>query len=338
MSAERPLIAVMLAGIWAAGHSQPALAQDGFYRGKTVTIVVGYSAGGGYDQYARLVARHLGRHIPGQPSVIVQNMPGAASMTSVRHLDANAAKDGTVITTFDPGLVLETIAAPETYKVRFSDFRWVGTLLRDIRICYASTVSGIKTWPEMMARKEFLIGNTARGSNAYVNGAILRKVFRAPVRQISGYPGSNEQRLALERGELEGNCGSWTAIPQDWIVNHKINALVRFSPKRPADMPASVPFVNDLASTHEQKELLDVLNGSGELGRPFIVAKPVPAERVAVLRTAFEVMVKDESFRNEAQKQNLLLDPVTGEEAEKIIATIYAASPELTRRVKDVLE
>ena len=328
-----PLVVAVFAGVLAQG----ALAQDGFYRGKTVTIVVGYSAGGGYDQYARLVARHLGRHIPGQPNVIVQNMPGAASMTAVRHLDANAAKDGTVITAFDPGLVLETLAAPEV-KVKFSDYRWVGTLLRDIRVCYASTASGIKTWQEMMARKEFLIGNTARGSNAYVNGAILRKVFRAPVRQISGYPGSNEQRLALERGELEGNCGSWTAIPQDWIVNSKINALVRFSPKRPADMPASVPFVNDLASTPEQKDLLDILNGSGELGRPFIVAKQVPAERVATLRTAFEAMVKDESFLAEAQKQNLLLDPVSGEEAEKIITTMYAASPELTRKVKDVLD
>jgi tripartite-type tricarboxylate transporter receptor subunit TctC len=328
----------MLAAILAAALVQPALAQDSFYRGKTVTIVVGYSAGGGYDQYARLVARHLGRHIPGQPNVIVQNMPGAASMTSVRHLDANAAKDGTVITTFDPGLVLETIAAPETYKVRFSDFRWIGTLLRDIRICYASTVSGIKTWQEMMARKEFLIGNTARGSNAYVNGAILRKVFHAPVRQISGYPGSNEQRLALERGELEGNCGSWTAIPQDWIVNNRINALVRFSPKRPFDMPASVPFVNELASSQEQKDLLDVLNGSGELGRPFIVAKQVPADRVTMLRAAFEAMIKDETFLAEAQKQNLLLDPVSGEEAEKIIATIYSAPPELTKKVKEVLE
>ena len=301
-------------------------------------MLVGFPPGGGSDLYGRVIADGLSRHVEGKPTVIVQNMPGAASMTSVRHLDANAAKDGTVITTFDPGLVLETIAAPETYKVRFSDVRWIGTLLRDIRICYASTVSGIKTWQEMMARKEFLIGNTARGSNAYVNGAILRKVFRAPVRQISGYPGSNEQRLALERGELEGNCGSWTAIPQDWIVNHKINALVRFSPKRPADMPASVPFVNDLASTQEQKDLLDVLNGSGELGRPFIVAQLVPAERVGILRAAFEAMVKDESFLGESQKQNLLLDPVTGEEAEKIIATIYAAPPELTRRVKDVLE
>jgi tripartite-type tricarboxylate transporter receptor subunit TctC len=332
------LLPISLALVLASTASQRAAAQDGFYRGKTVTIVVGYSAGGGYDQYARLVARHLGRHIPGQPNVIVQNMPGAASMTSVRHLDANAAKDGTVITAFDPGLVLETIAAPETYKVRFSDYQWIGTLLRDIRICYASTASGIKTWDDMMKRKEFLIGNTARGSNAYVNGAILRKVFFAPVRQISGYPGSNEQRLALERGELEGNCGSWTAIPQDWIVNHKINALVRFSPKRPSDMPASVPFVNELASSQQQKDLLDVLNGSGELGRPFIVAKQVPAERVRILRAALEATIKDETFLAEAQKQNLLLDPVSGEEAERIIATIYSASPELTKKVKEVLE
>src|SRR5262245_28038751 len=127
--------AVVAAMLAAATVAAPA--QDSFYRGKTVTILVGYSAGGGYDQYARLVARHLGKRIPGNPTLIVQNMPGAASMTSVRYLDASAPKDGTAITTFDPGLVLETIAAPETYKVRFSDFHWVGTLLRDIRICYA---------------------------------------------------------------------------------------------------------------------------------------------------------------------------------------------------------
>jgi tripartite-type tricarboxylate transporter receptor subunit TctC len=328
------VVALAVASLMSSG----AAAQESFYRGRTVTIVVGYSAGGGYDQYARLVARHLGRHVAGTPNVIVQNMPGAASMTSVRHLDANAPKDGTVITAFDPGLILETIAQPEVFKVKFSDYQWIGTLLRDIRICYASTQSGIKTWDDMMKRKEFLIGNTARGSNAYVNGAILRKVFFAPVRQISGYPGSNEQRLALERGELEGNCGSWTAIPQDWIVNHRINALVRFSPKRPADMPASVPFVNELATSQAQKDLLDILNGSGELGRPFIVARQVPADRVALLRAGFDAMLKDEMFLAEAQKQNLLLDAVSWQEAEKVIATIYAATPELARKVKDVLE
>jgi tripartite-type tricarboxylate transporter receptor subunit TctC len=338
MKAAATLWAIPLALVLASTATQRSAAQDPYFKGKTITIVVGYSAGGGYDQYARLMARHLGRYVPGHPTVIVQNMPGAASMTSVRHLDVNAAKDGTVITTFDPGLILESFASPEVIKASFANYQWVGTLLRDIRICYASAASDIRTWDRMMSRKEFLIGNTAKGSNAYVNGAILRKVFHAPVRQISGYPGSNEQRLALERGELEGNCGSWSAIPQDWIVNHKIDALVRFSPKRPPDMPESVPFVSDLAKTQEQKDLLAILDGAGELGRPFIVAKQVPADRVATLRAAFEAAIRDETFLAEAHKQNLPLDPVSGEEAEGIIKTIYAASPELAKKVKDVLD
>jgi tripartite-type tricarboxylate transporter receptor subunit TctC len=336
-TARRAMVFAMLVAAFVAS-SQGAPAQDAFYRGKSITLVVGYSAGGGYDQYARLLARHLGRHVPGQPGVIVQNMPGAASLTSVRHLDANAVKDGTVVTTFDPGLVTESFAAPEVFKVKFSDFQWIGTLLRDIRICYAWGATGIRTWDDMMQRKEFLIGTTAKGSNAYVNGAILRKIFHAPVRQIAGYPGSNEQRLALERGELEGNCSSWSAMPQEWVLQRRFNALVRFSEKRPADMPESVPYVGDLATAREQKDLLAVLNASGELGRPFIVAKQVPADRVNLLRTALAAALKDEAFIAEARKQNLPLDPVSGEEAEKIVAAIYSAPPELAKKVKDVID
>jgi tripartite-type tricarboxylate transporter receptor subunit TctC len=313
-------------------------AEDEFFKGKTVTLVVGYSAGGGYDQYARALARHLGGRIPGNPSVLVANMPGAASLTAVRYLDANAPKDGTVVTTFDPGLITESFAAPELFKIRFSDYQWIGSMLRDIRICYSWGATGIRTWDDMMKRKEFLIGTTAKGSNAYVNGAILRKVFNAPVRQIAGYPGSNEQRLALERGELEGNCGSWSAMPQDWLVHDKINPLVRFSPSRPPDMPPSVPFIEDLATTREQKALLAVLDASAELGRPFIVAKTVPPQRVNVLRAAFQATLADAAFQAEAQVQSLALDPVPGEEADAIINKIYAAPPELARKVKDVLE
>jgi tripartite-type tricarboxylate transporter receptor subunit TctC len=328
--------------IWLASAigpvTQHAAAADEFFKGKTVTLVVGYSAGGGYDQYARALARHLGSAIPGNPSVLVQNLPGAASLTAVRYLDANAPKDGTAITMFDPGLITESFASPDLFKVKLSDYQWIGTMLRDIRICYAWAATGIKTWDDMMRRKEFLIGTTAKGSNAYVNGAILRKVFNAPVRQIAGYPGSNEQRLALERGELEGNCGSWSAMPQDWLVHDKINPLVRFSPKRPADMPQSVPFISDLATTAEQKDLLAVLNAAAELGRPFIVAKAVPPERVNVLRTAFRAALDGGAFKAEAQAQSLPLDPVPGEEAAAIINKIYAAPPELARKVKEVLE
>jgi tripartite-type tricarboxylate transporter receptor subunit TctC len=320
------------------GAAQFALAQDSFFKGKTINLVVGYSAGGGYDQYGRLLARHLGRHVPGNPTVIVQNMPGAASLTSVRYLELSAPKDGTALALFDPGLILESIAAPDTVKVSFGNYQWVGALLRDVRICYASAASGVRTWNDMMNRREFLIGTTAKGSNAYVNGAILRKVFRAPLRQIAGYPGSNEQRLALERGELEGNCASWSAIPQDWIVNSRINVLVRFSPKRPPDMPESVPYVVDLAMTAEERDLLLVLNGPSEVGRPLIVAKEVPRDRVATLRAALKETLQDERFLSEAQKQNLPLDPVSGAEAEQIIKSIYASPPEFAGKVKAVLE
>jgi tripartite-type tricarboxylate transporter receptor subunit TctC len=338
IAGTRWLVRTALAlAIWPAPRHAVA-ADDAFFKGKSVTLVVGYSVGGGYDQYARALARHLGSRIPGNPNVLVQNMPGAASLTAVRYLDANAARDGTVITTFDPGLITESFASPDVFRLRFSDYQWVGSMLRDVRICYAWGATGIKTWDDMMKRKEFLLGTTAKGSNAYVNGAILRKLFNAPVRQIAGYPGSNEQRLALERGELEGNCGSWSAMPQDWIVHDKINPLVRFSPTRPADMPASVPFIGDLATTAEQRDLLAVLNASAELGRPFIVAKTVPPERVNVLRTAFQAALNDAAFRAEAQAQSLPLDPVPGEEAAAIINRIYAAPPELARRVKDVLE
>jgi len=317
-------------------QAAPALAED-FFAGKTVTLVVGYSAGGGYDQYARLLARHYGRHIPGNPNIIVQNMPGAASMTSVRYLDATAPKDGTVITTFDPGLITQMLTADKP-PVDFANFQWVGTLLRDIRICYAWAGTGIKTFDDLFKRKEFLIGVTAKGSNAYVNGAILRNVLKVPVRQIAGYPGSAEQRMALERGELEGNCASWTAMPPDWIAQKRINALLRFSQKRPVDMPVAVPYVRDLAATQEEKDVIDILNSSGELGRPFIVAKAVPSERVAILRTALQATLKDHAFLADAEKQHLLLDPVSAEEAEATMKQIYAAPPELIKKAKAALE
>ena len=159
----------------------------------------------------------------------------------------------------------------------------------------------------MLARKEFLIGLTAKGSAVYANGRALQKLFNAPIRQIAGYPGSNEQRMAVERGELEGACASWSAIPQDWIRNQRINPLVRFAATQPADMPAT-PYVNDLARSDEERALLNILNAPGELGRPFIMAHEVPSERVRMLTAAFERALKDETLLAEARKQSLAID------------------------------
>jgi tripartite-type tricarboxylate transporter receptor subunit TctC len=321
--------------------ASPSRADDNesFYKGKTLTIAVGYSPGGGYDQYARTLARYFGHYLPGDPSVVVQNLPGAASLLAVRHLDSDAPKDGTVITMFDPGLITTSLAGSSSSStVNLSQYAWIGAMLRDVRVCYASTATGIRNWDDMMKRKEFLIGSTAKGSNAYVNAAILLKVFHAPVHLVTGYPGSNEQRLAIENGELEGNCASWSALPPDWLSGNKINILARFSPVRPADMPAAIPYVGDLATSQKQKDLLTILNASSELGRPFITARQVPAAQVKMLRSAFDSVLADPGFIADTQKQSLPLSPVKGEEAEKIVSTIYAAPPELIKEVKDVLE
>jgi tripartite-type tricarboxylate transporter receptor subunit TctC len=314
----------------------PGRAQD-FYASKTINLVVGYSAGGGYDQYARLLARHFGRYIPGHPNIVVQNMPGAATLTAVRALSVNAPRDGTAITMFDPGLLLESLSQPERFKVRFSDYQWIGGMSREVTLCYAWHATGIKTLNDMLARKEFLIGLTAKGSAVYANGRALQKLFNAPIRQIAGYPGSNEQRIAVERGELEGACASWSAIPPDWARNHRVNPLVRFAPTQPADMPAT-PYVNDLARNDDDRALLNILNAPGELGRPFIVAREVPRERVQMLTDALARTLKDATLLAEAGKQSLPIELFSAEESETIIRNIYAASPDLIRRVKDVVD
>jgi tripartite-type tricarboxylate transporter receptor subunit TctC len=332
----RPIHAPLLALLAIAAPASPR-ADDG-YRGKTINIFVGYSAGGGYDQYARTLARHIGRRIPGQPAIVVQNMPGAASLLALRHVENTAPRDGTAVAMFDPGLITANLGPDGRPKLDLTQFRWIGALLRDVRVCYAWGATGVRSWDDVLARKEFLIGATARGANAYVNGVILRKVMDGPVRQIAGYPGSNEQRMAVERGELEGNCASWSALPPDWLASQKVNILMRFSPKRPDDMPVSVPYVGDLTPDPEKKELIAVLNAPGELGRPFVMARQVPDEAVNALRSALEATLRDSAFIEEMRKQNLPLDPVSGVEAEEIVRTIYASRPEILKKVVEILE
>jgi tripartite-type tricarboxylate transporter receptor subunit TctC len=317
--------------------ASPASAQD-FYAGKQITVIVGAGSGGGYDILARLMARHLGRFIPGHPTVIVQNMPGAGSLTAVRALDATQPKDGTVITTFNPGQITESLTDPGKVKLKFSDYAFVGSITRDFRVCYAWHATGIKNWDDLTKTKEFILGATAPGVSSYVNGAILRNVFGLKVRQVVGFPGSAEQRLAIERGELHGDCGSWSSIPGDWVREKKINPLVRFSPVSTPDMPADIPYSGALAKTDEQKRILNIVGAAGELGRPYIMSKEVPKDRLAIIRKAFDATVRDKAFLSDAEKQRLPVNPESGEEAEKIIAEIYSAPPELVEKAKNAIK
>jgi tripartite-type tricarboxylate transporter receptor subunit TctC len=331
------LLSLTLTGLVAAAPAPLAHAQD-FYKGKTVTITVGFSAGGGYDVNARAVARHMGKHIPGNPNVLVQNMPGAGSITSVRYLDATAAKDGTVMTVFNPGLVTQSMVEAEKVSLDFRKFAWVGVVTSDFRVCYGFGPNGVKSWDDMMRRKEFILGGTGKGSGNYVNGATLRHVFNAPVRQILGFPGSAEQRIAIERGELDGDCGSFSSIPTAWVNERKAHPFVRFTDKRPPEIPETAVFINTFAKTDEQRQLLDVLNAADAVGRPFIMSRQVPAERVAILRKAFADTMADKAFLAEMEKQQLPINPMTGQEAEDIVGKMMNVSPPIIAKARDIYE
>jgi tripartite-type tricarboxylate transporter receptor subunit TctC len=329
------LLSFTLAGLVAA----PALAQaDDFYKGKTFTIVVGFSPGGGYDVNARGLARHLSAHIPGNPGIIVQNMPGAGSLTSVRYLDVTAPKDGTAMTIFNPGLVTQSIMQPDKVQLDFRKYGWIGVVTPDFRVCYGFGPNGVKSWDDMMRRKEFVLGSTARGSGNYINGATLREVFRAPIKQILGFPGSAEQRLAIERGELDGDCGSYSSIPIEWIRDGSAHPFVRFTEQRPPEIPESVAYIGTFTKTDEQRQILDVLDASDEVGRPFVMSKQVPPERVAIIRKAFDDTMKDKEFLADMEKQQLPVNPISGEEAETIVAKMMNAPPAVVAKAKAIYE
>lgn len=327
------------AAILALGLSAPAQTQSksDFYSGKTVTIVVGYSSGGGHDSYARLLARHINRHIPGDPNLIVQNMPGAASAKAVMYLDANAPKDGTVMATFAPDIITQSLLEPEKMKIDFSKLAWVGSMTRDFRACYAWHGSNVKTWDDFRRHPKFNVGSGAVGSSSYINGAILMHVFGIKINQVLGYPGSSEIRLAIERGELDGACGSWSSVPTNWIKENKITPLVRFSA---VDLPGgpNVPYIIDLAEGQREKQILNLLLASGEIARPYTMSLAVPPESVTILRRAFDQTMKDAKFLEEADKQKLPIYPVSGQDAATLVGSIYGSSPEIVAAARESIQ
>jgi tripartite-type tricarboxylate transporter receptor subunit TctC len=335
----KPAYYLAFSAIWLAVATGSASAQDDdYFKGKTVTVIVGFSAGGGYDVYARALARYFGKHVPGTPNVIVQNMPGAGSLTSVRYLNGPAAKDGTVITLFNPGVITDSLLNPEKVKLKLDQFAWLGSITRDFRVCYAWVKTGIKSYADLASGREFIMGATGVNTSNYMNGAMLRSLLGLNVRQITGFPGSNEMRLAIERSELHGDCGSWSSVPDDWIKRKQINVFLRFSPRLDPEVPATVPFAVDVAKTDEQKRLIRILIGAGELGRPFVLSKLVPADRLKMLQSAFATTMKDAGFLAETKKLGLPVDPAFPDEVATILKEIYSASPELVAKAKQAIK
>lgn len=332
------LTAAAVAALFAQGLAGPATAADP-YQGKTLTITVGFGAGGGYDANARLLARFYGNHIPGKPSVVVKNMPGAGSLKSVDYLRTTAPKDGTAITAFNFGQITSSRVAPnKKLNIDFRDFAWIGSISRDISVCYVRKGIGGESIASLAKRPQVNFGLTAAGSASFFNQTMLSNVFGVKIKQIAGYEGSKAKQLAVERGELDGDCGNWSSIPDDWLKNKKIDILLTFSPIRPDDMPASVPFALDIAKTDADKKIIVLLTGAAEIGRPYIAPKEVPADRVSILRTAFAATMKDPAFNAEAKRQGLPVSPLVGEEAVKTLNEIYDMPPEIVARAKSLIK
>jgi tripartite-type tricarboxylate transporter receptor subunit TctC len=332
-------LSVLATAAWCIAGTAPSAAQDpaAFYRGKTVRIVVGFSSGGGYDVYARVLARHIGRHIPGNPTVVVQNMPGAASLKSVQFLTTGAPADGTLITTFNPGLITQSLTAPDKVgNVNFLDYAWVGNVSEDFRVCYTWNGTGIKNFHELLARPKVNFGNTGVGTSAYIDNRILSELFGVKLNMVKGYPGSADKRIAIERGELDGDCGSWTSMPEEWLRDSKITIHIRFSRTLVPGMPASAATARDLLTDPRKRDIFNLLTASAVVGRPYIAPKGVPADRLAVLRAAFDATMKDPEFLVDSEKQHLAVTPMTGAEVETFIKDLYRTPPDVAAAAREI--
>jgi tripartite-type tricarboxylate transporter receptor subunit TctC len=307
--------------------------EPGFYAGKTIRLIVGLPPGGGADAYARLVQRHLAGHIPGAPAILIQNMPGAGSLRSVMALNA-APEDGTVLAHFSSGLLTEAIAAPERVRLDFRTYAWVGNVSEDVRVCYLRSALGVRNFAEMLARKEVVFGATAQGNAGNVDTALLHNLLGVKVKQVSGYAGSADKRLAVERGEIDGDCGGWTSVPEDWLRDGRISIMVRLSPTLVAGMDPNVPYGGDLVRSADDRKIYDFLTAPERLGRLFMTGGGVPANRMAVLRAAFDVMVADPGFLAEAAQLRLLVAPMRADEVARQVGALYATPADLVARAK----
>jgi tripartite-type tricarboxylate transporter receptor subunit TctC len=317
---------------------QPTRAQPvaDFYRGKTVTLTVGYSAGGGYDTYARILAHHMGRHIPGQPTIVVQNAPGAGSMRAANTIYNVAPKDGTAFGMFGRGIALEPLIGTSPAQFEATKFLWLGSGTEEAAVVVIRAEKGIKTWADMLT-KPFTVGGEGTGSDPDVYALMLKNVFGVKLRLISGYPGTTEMALAVERGEVDGRASwSWSSLKSlkpDWIAQKKINIPVQLNLRKSPDLP-DVPLIGDFAKSERQRQILKLVLSRQTMGRPFMAPPGLPTDRAAALRTAFDQTMKDPAFIAEARARGQEVNPVSGQEIEALLTELYATPKDVVEETK----
>jgi tripartite-type tricarboxylate transporter receptor subunit TctC len=312
-----------------------------FYKGKSITLTIGTEPGGGYDQYARTLARHIGRFIPGNPNVIPKNVPGADGIQAAHRLSNLAPRDGSEIGSFHRGIpILPLIGQMKEIEFDAAKLGWIGSLNKETSLCMSWHTSPVKTFEDML-KHEFIVGVTAAGASLDTFEAPLMNVFGAKLKVVAGYRGGQTIDLAMERGEIDGRCGvSWSSLVArgaDWFKEGKINVLLQFGLQRHPDLK-DVRLMQEIATKPDDKQALELLQVPTLIGRPFLAPPNVPAERLAALRSAFNAMIKDEGFIADAAKQRMEVQLVTGEEIQKVIAHAYGTAPQVLARAKDLMK
>ena len=311
-----------------------------FYAGRTVSLYIGYSAGGGYDLYGRLLARHIGQHIPGRPAIVPVNMEGAGSLRLMNWLYNAAPRDGTVFGTvnqnapFVPLLGVRQLARFDPIK-----FTWLGSANQETSVCVAWKRTGITAFDDLY-RKELILGGTGAGADEYGLHALLRHALGARVRTVTGYPGGNEINYAMERGEVDGRCGwAWSSVRTtrfDWIKDGTVNVLLQFGLQKHPQL-AQVPLIMDLARNDDDRQAFRLVMMAGVFGRPFLAPPGIPAERAAALRAAFDATMKDNKFLAEATALRAEVGPAGAATLQQLLTEAYAAAPKLVERARALL-
>lgn len=318
----------LLTGIWMMQTACPAYADavEDFYKGKIVTVLIGAPPGGSYDVTGRVIAKHMGKYIPGNPLMIPQNMPGAGQLLVTNHIYNNAVKDGSVFGIFARGMALEPLIGNDNAKFDGSKFTWIGSTTDEVSLCVTYGNSPVKNWNDALA-KEFTVGGNGPGSDPDVFSNVLKSVFGSKNRLVTGYTGSGEIALAMERGELDGRCGwSWSSIKAEksqWLKDGKLNLLVQLTLSEGAPELKDVPLVTAFAKDDRQRQLLKLIFSRQQMGRPFAAPPGIPEDRKQALRKAFDLTVADPEFLAEAQQRGLEIRPVSGLAIEKLVNEMY---------------
>lgn len=333
-------VGAALVGSALSWFASSAAAQDAgeFYRGKTVRVIIGYAVGGGYDINARLAAKHLGKYLPGHPTFVPQNMPGASGLSSVGYMYTAAPKDGTVIGTVPVNLARDQILQAEEAKFDVRQITWIGRMTSGAGTYFAWHQSSVKSFADLKAR-EVVGAGTGPHANSVVYPRVMNELMGTKIKVLKGFPGTTDAMLALQRGEVDLVLEPWQTIKSgsaDLLRDKKIPLIVQFTSKRHPDLQ-DIPAILEFCENEEQQRLFKLLLSTEEIGRSLAMPPGVPKDRAAAMRAAFNAMMKDADLHKEAEAQRLDLDMASGEDLEKSVLASFDTPPDVVARLRQLL-